>query len=226
MLKHDARYLSHWHICNVPRYSQLEIVLLLMNMGEGKSKEKNLHQQSRVSFLLQAATYLTNPNLPLSQHEASNSVSLSSDSIVDVAFLTQKEHGPILSVDSGSVFKEEQDYLAGEESAGSGSGKARERSNLSNLPRQLITSLLTISQKAQVRLPSSAKHSICKRCHSVLILGSTATSQIENKSLGRKKAWAAVLVKTCNHCGTVKRFPVGAKRQRSKRERRQRAMHD
>ena len=197
-----------------------------MNMGEGKGKEKNPHQRSRVSFLLKAATYLTNPGLPLSQHEASNNVSLSSNSIVDVARLTQKERGSILSVDSGSASKEEQDRLAGEESAGSGSEKAKEQSHSSNLPRQLISSLLTISQKAQVRLSSPAKHSICKRCHSVLILGSTATSQIENRSLGRKKPWATVLIKTCNHCGTIKRFPVGAKRQSSKEKRRQKAMHD
>ncbi|MCJ1356543.1 MAG: hypothetical protein MMC33_006538 [Icmadophila ericetorum] len=182
-------------------------------MGGGKGK--NPHLQCRVSFLLKAASYLTNPDQPkvdLASH---------ADILKETAFPKQKddtEEKEICTANQGSVRNEKQE--ANEQSNPTNPSKS------SNLSRQLVSSLLAISQKAQIHLSSSAKHSICKKCHSVLILGSTATSQMDNKSRGGKKPWAAVLVKTCKHCGTVKRFPVGAKRQKPRKERKQQALHD
>ena len=79
--------------------------------------------------------------------------------------------------------------------------------------RQLVVQLRAISLKSQIRLSHAMKHTICKRCDTLLIPGSTCTSYMENNSRGGRKPWADVLVTTCAGCGTAKRFPVGAKRQ-------------
>ena len=79
--------------------------------------------------------------------------------------------------------------------------------------RHLISQLRSVSLKGQIRLSQAMKHSICKRCDALLVPGSTSSTRIENKSRGGKKAWADVLVVTCQSCSAVKRFPVGAKRQ-------------
>ena len=78
---------------------------------------------------------------------------------------------------------------------------------------RFVTHLRAVSLKSQIRLSPTMKHSICKRCDSLLVAGSTSTSEMENQSRGGKKPWADVLVVTCNICGSKKRFPVGAKRQ-------------
>jgi len=78
---------------------------------------------------------------------------------------------------------------------------------------RLASHLRAVSLKGQIRLSAEMKHSICKRCDSHLVVGSTATRNMENKSRGGKKPWAEVLVISCNTCGVKKRFPVAAKRQ-------------
>lgn len=89
----------------------------------------------------------------------------------------------------------------------------------SALTRHLNSHLRAISLRSQIRLTSAFKNTICKRCDTLLIPESTSTSRLENKSRGGKKPWADVLVVTCKACGHVKRYPVGAKRQRSRTER-------
>jgi ribonuclease P protein subunit RPR2 len=80
--------------------------------------------------------------------------------------------------------------------------------------RHLITDLRTVSLKAQLRMSPAMKHSICKNCDTMLIDGSTCTSEVENRSKGGKKPWADVLVRKCNICGFARRFPVAAERQK------------
>lgn len=80
--------------------------------------------------------------------------------------------------------------------------------------RHLISQLRSVSLKGQIRLSQAMKHSICKRCDSLLVPGSTSSTRVENKSRGGKKPWADVLIVTCHSCSAVKRFPVGGKRQR------------
>jgi ribonuclease P protein subunit RPR2 len=77
----------------------------------------------------------------------------------------------------------------------------------------LISHLRSVSLKGQIRLSPAMKHSICKRCDSLLVPGSTSSVRLENKSRGGKKPWANVLIVTCCLCSAVKRFPVGAKKQ-------------
>lgn len=90
---------------------------------------------------------------------------------------------------------------------------------VSPLATQLCSDLQRVSRKAQLRLSVDLKRSMCKRCSAVLVPGRTATQTLENTSKGGKKSWADVLVLKCTTCGGKKRFPVGAKKQLKKAER-------
>ena len=80
--------------------------------------------------------------------------------------------------------------------------------------RHLVKDLRAVSQKVLLRMSPTMKRSICKSCHTMLVEGSTCTSEVENRSRGGRKPWADVLVLKCNVCGSARRFPVGAERQR------------
>ncbi|KAK8040530.1 Rpr2-domain-containing protein [Apiospora marii] len=75
----------------------------------------------------------------------------------------------------------------------------------------------TTSEKAVIRLSPALKHTVCKYCDSLLIEGETCVSVVENASKGGKKPWADVLVIRCKACKGVKRFPVGASRQKKQK---------
>lgn len=85
---------------------------------------------------------------------------------------------------------------------------------LQPLSRRLVSDLRAVSLKAQVRLAPAVKHSFCKSCNTVLIEGSTCSKELENRSKGRKKPWADMMVQKCNTCGVAKRFPLAAARQK------------
>lgn len=78
--------------------------------------------------------------------------------------------------------------------------------------RQLLSQLRAVSLKSQTRLTPQVKHSLCKRCNSLLIPGKKSTARLVNGSKGEKKPCADVLVVACSFCGTVKRFPIGQPR--------------
>ena len=86
------------------------------------------------------------------------------------------------------------------------------------LSRLYASQSRTIARKATIRLTPDMKRSICKTCDSILLPGTTSSTFVENLSRSGRKPWADMLVITCNACGAVKRFPVGAKRQRRKTE--------
>lgn len=87
------------------------------------------------------------------------------------------------------------------------------------LAMRLGSHLKAVSTKAQIRLSADIKRTVCKSCSAVLVPGRTATHTVENASKERKKPWADVLAVACHHCGTTKRFPTGARRQRRKGQR-------
>jgi ribonuclease P protein subunit RPR2 len=91
--------------------------------------------------------------------------------------------------------------------------------NPSLLGLHLGSHLRAVSLKAQVRLSSDVKRTICKTCNVLLIPGQTSTHILENASKKGGKPWADVLEVGCKICGTKKRYPVGAKRQPKKDER-------
>ena len=166
------------------------------------------HLHSRISYLYQAATYLT---------KSAEQVQVRTNGVNDEA-MKQSNHG-------------------GEQQCALASSNAVSDEGLPNSPtesetflrkvspddikvpgesllsRQLVGHLRAISLKGQIRLSPAMKHTICKRCNILLVPGSTSTSYMENKSRGEGKPWADVLVTTCSGCGTARRFPVGAKRQ-------------
>jgi ribonuclease P protein subunit RPR2 len=80
--------------------------------------------------------------------------------------------------------------------------------------RRLVSDLRSVSLKVQMRMSPTMKHAICKNCDTMLIDGSTCSSEVENKSKGGKKPWADVLVRKCNTCGFEKRFPMRSERQK------------
>ncbi|KAF8853126.1 Rpr2-domain-containing protein [Acephala macrosclerotiorum] len=82
------------------------------------------------------------------------------------------------------------------------------------LSRRLASDLRETSLKAQLRVSPKMKYAICKNCDTILLDGSTCTSEVENRSKGGKKPWADVLARKCNTCGVVKRYPLAAPRQK------------
>jgi ribonuclease P protein subunit RPR2 len=85
--------------------------------------------------------------------------------------------------------------------------------------RRLTSDLRAVSLKAQQRMSPAMKRSICKSCDTLLVDGSTCTSQIENTSKGGRKPWADTLIRQCNTCGTFRRYPMAAERQRRRPQR-------
>lgn len=89
------------------------------------------------------------------------------------------------------------------------------------LSQHLSSHLRQVALKAQIRLDSSVKRSVCKTCSAVLIAEKTCLMYTENLSRGGRKPHADMLVLQCMACGTKKRFPTDAERQRKKSERKQ-----
>ena len=166
------------------------------------------HVHSRISYLYQAATYLTNvadqshartsftkdgvikeskPSAELQCAVAAPKAA--SDNALPILPIEHEKRMPKIDPKAESVVKD------------------------SALSRQLVVHLRAISLKSQIRLSPAMKHTICKRCDSLLVPGSTSTSYLENNSRRGRKPWADILVTTCTACGAAKRFPVGAKRQ-------------
>lgn len=104
------------------------------------------------------------------------------------------------------------------ESSGSAPSEAEQPSPLA-LALQLGSDLHTVSRKAQLRLSIDLKRSMCKSCNTILVPGQTAAQTIENESKGGSKPWADVVVVSCKVCGSKRRIPVGARRQKKKRDR-------
>ena len=177
-------------------------------MAKDKSKTgiPNKHLHARISFLQQAATYLTvqsqsrtatsSSSLPENRREGSE--------IVSENRTAEDTNGQGITT---TVDVKKQDEKAISNSQGGG------------LPRYLCSHLNQVARKSQIRLHPNIKHSICKRCSTILVEGSTCQKSIENLSKGGKKLHADVLVVECKVCGAKKRWPVGPQRQRRKGER-------
>ncbi|MCJ1258142.1 hypothetical protein MMC24_005973 [Lignoscripta atroalba] len=186
-----------------------------MKKQSGVNAPQN-HLQSRISYLYQAAAYLT---------EAS---------IVEQEGSKAKRNGPesITELDNSAVRKtspsaENPNHLNGPSMTSNQPENDRAKTVIccpshtatKGLARQLISQLRAVSLKGQIRLSPTIKHSVCRRCEAFLMPGSTSIIRVENKSRGGKKPWSDVLLMTCNACGTEKRFPIGADRQRRRTHR-------
>lgn len=98
-------------------------------------------------------------------------------------------------------------------------------STLRPASRRLVSELRDVSLKMQLRMSPAMKHSICKNCNTLLLDGSTCSTEVENKSKDGKKLWADVLVRKCIVCGLAKRFPLAARRQKRRPYRERKVEH-
>ena len=130
--------------------------------GSVKVPNKSIH--SRVSYLYQAAAYLESR-----RQDTTESVG---DEAEDPSCKYQLHR-------SESVFKP-LDIPSPEQHALPSSSHG--------LSRKLLSDLRAVSLKTQIRLSPAMKHTICKRCNSMLIDGYTCTLEIENRSKGGKEA--------------------------------------
>jgi ribonuclease P protein subunit RPR2 len=172
-------------------------------MGKGKNKNgafrvPNRQSHARISFLYQAATYLT--NIPYTTPE---SIPREQES--------KPENDPLQQIDNSDLpFTD---------------SSSRKPASQFALSQYYASQIATIARKAQFKISPSLKRTICKGCKVVLIPGSTSTSAIENLSRNAEKSWSDVLIITCKLCGMERRYPVQSKGDRSgKRHRLSRAV--
>lgn len=171
----------------------------------------NKHLHSRISYLYQAATYLSFQSTTGGLQKASSGVSSNGP---DSGSLGTADEGiqDLLPTDARV---NDNSLATSTELAPSISTKAVS----SGLALQLGSHLRAVSLKGQVQLSQNVKRSICKCCNTILIPGRTSTTTVENNSRGGKKPWADVLLVECTTCGSKKRFPMGSKWQVRKTER-------
>ncbi|KAI4183272.1 MAG: hypothetical protein L6R41_005489 [Letrouitia leprolyta] len=181
------------------------------NKGGSSNSQKHLH--SRVSYLYRAASYLAGApdrkqaeeqNIckqavaePTQSQGNQGNQQGSNPSVLGNVLTQTKENtiNPTMQTETQSTMYDEASV------------------------RLMLSHVQGISRKSLFRLPSSMKHSICRRCHVLLVNERNSTQWVENPSRGGKKPWANVLVITCNACETARHFPIGAKRQPRKKDR-------
>ncbi|KAK3335713.1 RNAse P Rpr2/Rpp21/SNM1 subunit domain-containing protein [Cercophora scortea] len=175
-----------------------------MAKGDDKKNDRvqNRSLYSRVSFLHQAAAFLSSAQQPVTPVEISGEIvtgppSTSATSVAASEVRSESEPGsrPATNLQTCSS------------------------SSLQGMGRRLATDLRSVSLKTRIRLGARVKQTICKFCDSILIEGQTCTSTVENTSKGGKKPWADVLVRQCYACGRERRYPVVGVRPRRKTER-------
>lgn len=157
----------------------------------------NPHLHARVSYLYQAANYFQ------SQHGLPSNTRPHVASGRDEPKLPRQMHAKDSENETSTV-------KSGDKPEAESLDKGFD---ISGPSRRLITHMRAVTLKSQVRLSRDIKRSLCKRCDTLLVSGSTSQCFIENRSKGGKKPWADVYVIECLKCGAQKRFPTGSKRQ-------------
>ena len=179
-----------------------------MAKEKSKSSVPNKHLHSRISYIQQAATYLTvqarsshSPEKTLSDRLRGNGIAQRPDDSGDIMH-TEAATSPEMV---GRSAQEACKTTFTPPAAG-------------GLPMLLSSNLTQVARKSQIRLHPSVKHQMCRRCNAVLT-SETSSKSVENLSKGGHKLYADVLVVECRTCGAKKRFPVGATRQKKKGQR-------
>ena len=177
-----------------------------------KTKNKggipNKHLHARIAYLQQAVTYLS------TKDQNSTSFDTSSTSKIEDGGGGSK---PTPEDESSQRLKHARAGDLDDDNQKAAEPLTKPQSG--GLPLYLTGHLTQVARKSQIRLQTSVKHSICKRCGTVLVERSTSSKFVENLSKGGKKTHADVLVVECGTCGTQKRWPVGAQRQGKKSKR-------
>jgi ribonuclease P protein subunit RPR2 len=164
------------------------------------------HVHSRISYLYQAATYLSTIRMngekesPEELQEDKTGLQKSSQSAEQVNACESPERIENSIEMDGKRPKDHDILLKSSRSSDALAGSTSQT-------HHLLASMRSISTKTQIRLSQSIKRSVCRRCNALLTLNSTA--EIENLSRGGRKARADVLVVKCCQCAFEKRYPVG-----------------
>lgn len=169
----------------------------------------NKHLHARIAYLHKIANYLTTQSL--AKPDASPHQATSTDACTVNTTGEQTKSNP-----PGTLATNATTSLANSKPAPGHPSTATFNPPASGLPLQLTAHLRSVAQKGQIRLSRDLKHSFCKICSSPLIEGETCIRTTENLSKNGRKPWAEVAIVTCVACGACKRFPVGAKRQKTK----------
>ena len=179
-------------------------------MAKDKSKARVpiIHLHARISFLQQAATYLTVQGQITQDPEKSVSLEPRTDGGERKGQPKDQESGLINTAGAPKADGPKQHYA-----------EVINKSQAGGLPSFLTSHLSQVARKSQIRLHTNIKHTTCKRCSTVLIEGSTCRKFVENLSKGDKKPHADVMVVECGGCGARKRWPIGAQRQMKRGER-------
>jgi ribonuclease P protein subunit RPR2 len=171
------------------------LAVILTRMAKDKQKKKqgakNRTAQARISFLFQAAEYL----------------STQSESVEPA---TQREQTPEADHSNEPTERDSANLKSANEISGDLSVLRRHA-----LPAYLASHMFVVRQKGQAKIDKDLKRRICKRCKCFLIEGKTSSTVVENKSR-KSKPWADVTVVSCLACGMQKRYPVGIKKPPSK----------
>ena len=190
------------------------------------------HLQSRITYLLQAATYLTTAQ-PSPHYSQSSVISFSNLGGVNTTphdaksstFSSPKVGGvhTILASRTDDRTENPLDFNTSHNTDAAKqsheNGRCENSLMRSGMACRLSSHLRTVSTKGQVHLSPTIKQSICKRCQSILIPGVTVSSHIENRSKNGQKPWADIQVRTCYSCGTTQRFPTRMRRQLPRKDR-------
>ncbi|KAF2149634.1 RNAse P, Rpr2/Rpp21 subunit, partial [Myriangium duriaei CBS 260.36] len=124
----------------------------------------------------------------------------------------------VLFLDKAAKLLAEQQFSAPNESSSSKDDASPKHYN-TGLPVVLASHLHTVAKRGQIRVDANVKRGFCKTCATPLLEGKTSATRVENASKQSKKPWADVETITCLRCGTKKRFPVKAQRQKKKSQR-------
>ena len=179
-----------------------------MAKDKSKSGVPNKHLHARISYLQQAATYLS------LQQQRSTPEKVSADS-------TKATDGVEQNIVNDAKPQKMQSNAQATACPESGAQPMASASTSvpNGLPTYLTSHLTQVARKSQIRLHPTIKHSVCKRCSNTLIEGTTSKKFMDNLSKGGRKPHADVLFIECGFCGMQKRFPVGQQRQKRKNER-------
>ncbi|KAI0773904.1 RNAse P Rpr2/Rpp21/SNM1 subunit domain-containing protein [Fomes fomentarius] len=79
----------------------------------------------------------------------------------------------------------------------------RNPQNTSELSRSYVSTMRIVGQKAMVRMDPSIKRTLCKKCDTILVPGSTSSVRIKTR-----RGHGQIVTYTCHTCGTVRRIPA------------------
>lgn len=171
--------------------------------GTGVS-QKHLH--SRISYLYQAANYLSalesNP-----EKGSLNRAAFSQTVLRRSSHSKELLKAPSRIGDQGASTGAEESKTQTPDYPLESLVKSEANPGSWTQTHHLLALMRSISQKTQIRLSTSIKRSVCRRCNGLLSLNST--TEIENLSRAGRKPWADVLVVTCCQCAFVSRYPIG-----------------